>query len=121
MFQSPAEAADGRYDTWGNSANTWTSGEPWAGRIDYLFYRTRAGASLMASTSMYGAVDEKTEGFSLSDHMGVEAAIEITFKSKGKSKGKCKGKINRKSKSNSRSKSRSKSKSKSKSKKCLMV
>ena len=79
MFQSPAEAEDGRYNTWGHAANSWTAGAPWAGRIDYLFYRSRAGAGLRACTSMYGTVDAPTDGYSLSDHMGVEAAIEITF------------------------------------------
>ena len=34
-----------------------TAGAAWAGRIDYLFYRTRAGAGRRARTSMYGTVE----------------------------------------------------------------
>ena len=102
MFQSPAETEDARYNTYGHSANSWTAGNSEAGRIDYLFYRTRAGAGLRASNSMYrtvdarvgagrrlkismnGTVDAPTEGISMSDHMGVEATIELTFDRKCK-------------------------------------
>ena len=102
MFQSPCEAEDARYNTFGHSANSWSAGNAEAGRIDYLFYRTRAGAGLGASTSVYrtvdarvgaggrlqmsmnGTLDAPTDGFSLSDHMGVEATVELTFNSKCK-------------------------------------
>ena len=67
-----------RFHTWGHEKNTWTSKED-GYRVDYLFYKPLGNRLSNVRTSMFGILDAKTEGMSLSDHMGVEANLEITF------------------------------------------
>ena len=66
------------FHTWGHEKNTWTSEED-GYRVDYLFYKPLGNRLSNVRTSMFGILDAKTEGMSLSDHMGVEANLEITF------------------------------------------
>ena len=67
-----------RFDTWGHEKNSWTSKED-GYRIDYLFYKPLGNSLSNVRTSMFGILDAKTKGMSLSDHMGVQANLEITF------------------------------------------
>jgi len=68
-----------RFHTWGHEKNTWTSDED-GYRIDYLFYKPQGNRLSNVRTSMFSILDAKTEeGMSLSDHMGVETNLEITF------------------------------------------
>ena len=68
-----------RFHTWGHEKNTWTSDED-GYRIDYLFYKPQGNRLSNVRTSMFAILDAKTEeGMSLSDHMGVEMNLEITF------------------------------------------
>ena len=70
-----------RFHTWGHEKNTWTSKED-GYRIDYLFYKPLGSRLSNVRTSMFGILDAKTEGMSLSDHMGVETNLEISFSSR---------------------------------------
>ena len=67
-----------RFHTWGHERNTWTSEED-GYRIDYLFYKPLGNRLSNVRTSMFGIQDAKTEGMSLSDHMGVQATLQISF------------------------------------------
>jgi len=68
-----------RFHTWGHEKNTWTADED-GYRIDYLFYKPQGNRLSNVRTSMFSILDAKTEeGMSLSDHMGVETNLEITF------------------------------------------
>ena len=71
-------AREPRFHTWGHEKNTWTSEEDGI-RIDYLFYKALGNRLSNVRTSMFGILDAKTEGMSLSDHMGVQANLRITF------------------------------------------
>ena len=67
-----------RFHTWGHEKNTCTSEED-GYRIDYLFYKPQGNRLSNVRTSMFGILDAKAEGMSLSDHMGVQTNLEITF------------------------------------------
>ena len=67
-----------RDHTWGHEKNTCTSEED-GYRIDYLFYKPQGNRLSNVRTSMFGILDAKAEGMSLSDHMGVQTNLEITF------------------------------------------
>ena len=69
---------DSRFHTWGHKKNTWTSDE--AGyRIDFLLYKPIGNGLSNVRTSMFRILDAKVQGMSLSDHMGVESNLRITF------------------------------------------
>ena len=67
-----------KFHTWGNEKNTWTSEEP-GFRIDYLLYKTIGDQISNIRTSMFRVLDAKVQGMSVSDHMGVESNLRITF------------------------------------------
>ena len=69
---------DSRFHTWGHEKNTWTSDEE-GYRIDYLLYKPTGDRISNVRTSMFRIVDAKVQGMSLSDHMGVESNLRITF------------------------------------------
>ena len=66
------------FHTWGNTANSWTAEEE-GYRIDYLMYMVTGRKEMLVRTSMYKTLDASSQGDSLSDHMGVEANLRITF------------------------------------------
>ena len=67
-----------RFHTWGHEKNTWTADEP-DYRIDFLLYKPVGNRLSNVRTSMFRILDAKVEGMSLSDHMGVESSLRITF------------------------------------------
>ena len=72
------KSEDSRFHTWGHEKNTWTSDE--AGyRIDFLFYKPIGNGLSNVRTSMFRILDAQVQGMSLSDHMGVESNLRITF------------------------------------------
>ena len=74
------KSEDSRFHTWGHEKNTWTSDEE-GYRIDYLLYKPTGDRISNVRTSMFRIVDAKVQGMSLSDHMGVESNLRITFNS----------------------------------------
>ena len=76
-LKDEGKAEESMFHTWGNSANSWTAEEE-GSRIDYLLYR-ESGGRVAARTSMYRTLDASSQGTSISDHMGVEANLRITF------------------------------------------
>ena len=71
---------DSRFHTWGNEENTWTSEEV-GYRIDFLFYKPTGNKFSNIRTSMFRVLEAKVQGMSISDHMGVESNLRITFDS----------------------------------------
>ena len=69
---------DSRFHTWGHEKNTWTSDEV-GYRIDFLLYKPIGNGLSNVRTSMFRILDAKVQGMSLSDHMGVESNLRITF------------------------------------------
>ena len=69
---------DSRFHTWGHEKNTWTSEED-GYRIDFLLYKPIGNRFSNVRTSMFRILDAKVQGMSLSDHMGVESNLRITF------------------------------------------
>jgi endonuclease/exonuclease/phosphatase family metal-dependent hydrolase len=67
-----------RFDTYGHSANTWTAAEDGL-RIDYLLYKGTSAESLAVRALMYQTLDRKADNDSISDHMGVECQLTVTF------------------------------------------
>ena len=67
-----------RFHTWGHEENTWTSDED-GYRIDFLFYKPTGNKFSNVRTSMFRILFAKVQGMSLSDHMGVESNLRITF------------------------------------------
>ena len=67
-----------RFHTWGHEENTWTSEES-GYRIDFLFYKPTGNKFSNVRTSMFRILYAKIQGMSLSDHMGVESNLRITF------------------------------------------
>ena len=72
------KSEDSRFHTWGHEKNTWTSEEA-AYRIDFLLYKPTGNRFSSVRTSMFRILDAKVQGMSLSDHMGVETNLRITF------------------------------------------
>ena len=69
---------DARFHTWGHENNSWTSEED-GYRIDFLLYKPIGNRFSNVRTSMFRILDAKVQGMSLSDHMGVESNLRITF------------------------------------------
>ena len=69
---------DARFHTWGHEKNSWTSEED-GYRIDFLLYKPIGNRFSNVRTSMFRILDAKVQGMSLSDHMGVESNLRITF------------------------------------------
>ena len=67
-----------RFHTWGHEKNTWTADEA-DYRIDFLLYKPVGNRLSNVRTSMFRILDAKVQGMSLSDHMGVESNLRITF------------------------------------------
>ena len=77
-LKAGGKAEDSMFHTWGNMANSWTAEEE-GYRIDYLLYRVTGRKEVAVRTSMYRTLDASSQGQSISDHMGVEANLRITF------------------------------------------
>ena len=69
---------DSRFHTWGHEKNTWTSEED-GYRIDFLLYKATGNRFSNVRTSMFRILEAKVQDMSLSDHMGVESNLRITF------------------------------------------
>ena len=69
---------DSRFHTWGHEENTWTSEEV-GYRIDFLFYKPTGNKFSNIRTSMFRVLEARVQGMSISDHMGVESNLRITF------------------------------------------